>query len=83
MSRVVNRETFLRLKESGVGVRQDSPDRSTHTKLVLVDRRKIIVGSHNWTLGSLTQYDDTSIYLEAKGLGAAYERRFKALWDAA
>jgi hypothetical protein len=83
MSRVVNSATFQRLKESGVAVRLDSPERSTHSKLVVVDGRKIIVGSHNWTLASMLRYDDTSIYLEAKSLGAAYERRFKLLWEAA
>jgi len=79
-SRLVNEAAYRHLREAGVAVRFDSPERVSHSKILVVDRSHCVVGSHNWTGGSLYAYDDTSVYLKSEGLGARYEQRFEELW---
>jgi hypothetical protein len=70
-SRLVNRAAFDFLKAKGIDVAWDRPERLTHTKLLVVDRRDILVGSHNWTAGSIYGYDDQSLAIRSEALGGA------------
>lgn len=80
-SRIVNRSAYRRLQQHGVSVRLDSEERGVHSKIVLVDDSLVLLGSHNWTLGSLLRYDDVSVYLESPALAARYKARFDKVWD--
>jgi hypothetical protein len=51
-----------------------------HSKIVLIDGRHAVVGSHNWTLGSAFRYDEKSVYLESKDLARRLEAEFQSLW---
>ena len=44
-----NQETAQILRKGGVAVFFDSPDRTNHAKLAVIDRRYCLVGSHNLT----------------------------------
>lgn len=79
-SRVVNEEAYQYLRKNGIAVIYDSVDRYTHTKLVVVDKLHVVIGSHNWTAGSFFAYDDTSIYVHSAQLGAHYGSQFEKLW---
>ncbi len=80
-SRLINEPAFHVLKKNGVAVLYDRDDRMTHSKLVVVDDKHVVVGSHNWTAGSFLAYDDTSIYVESEELGLIYQNIFSASWD--
>lgn len=80
-SHIINKDAFDKLSAAGVNVRYDSPERLTHTKLITVDDRHTVLGSHNWTAGSMYAYDDTSLYLESRALAAHYGRDFQARFD--
>ena len=67
-SRLVNRAAFDCLKSGGVDVAWDRPERLTHTKLLIVDGRDVLDGSHNWTAGSLYAYDDKSLVVRSEAL---------------
>lgn len=82
-SRIINRDAFDHLTARGVPVRYDSEARVTHTKLIVADDRHVLVGSHNWTAGSLYAYDDMSLYADSPALCAQAAARFEARWDAA
>jgi len=82
-SEVINREALLRLQRAGVPVRQDERTRLTHAKLLLMDGRHIVLGSHNWTAGSLCLYGETSVYLNSAPLAADFYSLFQDCWDAA
>lgn len=75
-SRLINNNAFKALKASGVDVVYDESSKLTHTKLVLVDDLNVILGSHNWTSGSLSAYDDTSLYIKSKSLSQNYNSDF-------
>lgn len=46
----------------------DSPDRINHLKAVVVDRRYLVVGSHNWSILSTGYNSECSVILDAPRL---------------
>jgi phosphatidylserine/phosphatidylglycerophosphate/cardiolipin synthase-like enzyme len=65
---IQNRQTGKLLEETGVKVYFDSPRKTTHTKLVVIDERLIILGSHNLTQSALKHNNEISILLERPDL---------------
>lgn len=62
---IQNMQTGRRLEEKGVNVFFDSPHKTTHTKLVVIDQRLLILGSHNFTQSALKYNNEISILLES------------------
>lgn len=79
-SRLINLPAFRALEKAGVPVRFDSEDSVTHSKVVVVDTKTVILGSHNWTGGSLASYDDTSVRVHSDELADHYEKIFNKKW---
>ncbi len=79
-SRIVNEGAFALLRARGVPVRHDSVEVTTHSKALAVDGRHVLLGSHNWTAGSIYAYDDMSLYFDSTALAALVGIRFEALW---
>jgi phosphatidylserine/phosphatidylglycerophosphate/cardiolipin synthase-like enzyme len=79
-SRLVNEPAFRYLKEKGVSVVYDDASRMTHSKLILVDAKTVVLGSHNWTAGSLMAYDDTSVRIESVDLARRFKLSFDGYW---
>jgi phosphatidylserine/phosphatidylglycerophosphate/cardiolipin synthase-like enzyme len=61
---IQNRQTGKLLEEKGVSVIFDSPRKTTHTKLVVIDQRQIFLGSHNFTQSALKYNNEISILLD-------------------
>jgi len=59
-----NRETAAALKKGGVTVAFDSPGRTNHAKLAVIDRRYCLVGSHNLTQSALKHNHEFSLLLD-------------------
>ncbi len=62
------------LQAHGVTVVLDEEDRTTHAKIVVVDRRQVLVGSHNWTTSALTRNREASVMLDDATLADELER---------
>jgi len=60
-----NRETALRLKEGGIDVSFDNPRRTTHTKVLVIDRRYTLLGSHNLTSSALKYNNELSVLVDS------------------
>ena len=60
-----NRETALRLKEGGIDVSFDNPGRTTHTKVLVIDRRYTLMGSHNLTSSALKYNHELSFLVDS------------------
>ena len=43
----------------------DSPHKTTHTKLVVIDQRLIFLGSHNFTQSALKYNNEISVLLDS------------------
>lgn len=64
----VNKNTAKRLKKGGVSVIFDDPQRTTHTKVVVVDKRDVFLGSHNLTSSALKYNNELSIHIKSDKL---------------
>lgn len=80
-SRIINQKAFEFFKKNKVNVRFDEVDRVTHSKVVVVDDRYVVVGSHNWTVSSFTKYSEASVYIESSSLAQFYCQQFEDRWN--
>jgi phosphatidylserine/phosphatidylglycerophosphate/cardiolipin synthase-like enzyme len=74
-----NSETAERLKRGGIRVCLDAPDRQTHTKLVVIDRRHVLIGSHNLTQSALRYNHEASVWIDSAPLAEEALRYMKSL----
>jgi phosphatidylserine/phosphatidylglycerophosphate/cardiolipin synthase-like enzyme len=63
-----NRGIAKELRRRGVSVQFDSPTRTTHTKLVIIDQRYVFLGSHNFTHSALRHNNEASVLIESAKL---------------
>jgi len=63
-----NMKTKALLEEKGVKVYLDSPAKTTHTKLVVVDQRLVFIGSHNFTSSALKHNNEISVLIDKPDL---------------
>ncbi len=61
-----NRHTGKILSAGGVDVIYDSLSRTTHAKMMIVDRKLVLVGSTNWTYYALTDNHEASVLIRSK-----------------
>lgn len=61
---IQNRKTGRFLEEKGIKVFFDSPRKTTHTKLTVIDQRLIFLGSHNFTQSALKYNNEISVLLD-------------------
>ena len=57
-------EPTKQLTKLGVRVVLDEEDRTTHAKVLVVDNRHVIVGSHNWTRSALAANREWSVEID-------------------
>ena len=67
-----NRQTGKILSEGGVEVIYDSPSKTTHAKLMIVDGKRSLLGSTNWTYYALTSNNEASILVRSKEVAKAF-----------
>jgi phosphatidylserine/phosphatidylglycerophosphate/cardiolipin synthase-like enzyme len=61
---IQNRKAGKFLEEKGIKVFFDSPRKTTHTKLTVIDQRLIFLGSHNFTQSALKYNNEISVLLD-------------------
>ena len=63
-----NLRTKTLLEEKGVTVYLDSPAKTTHTNLVVVDQRLVFIGSHNFTSSAFRHNNEISVLIDKPDL---------------
>jgi len=63
-----NHQVATELRQQGLTVQFDAPDRMTHTKLVVIDRRYVFIGSHNFTQSALRYNYEVSVRIDSPRL---------------
>jgi phosphatidylserine/phosphatidylglycerophosphate/cardiolipin synthase-like enzyme len=63
-----NQFTAKRLRDKGIKVIFDSPEITTHAKLVVIDQRYSFVGSHNFTHAALKYNNELSLLIDNRDL---------------
>ncbi|MEI9478902.1 MAG: phospholipase D-like domain-containing protein [Deltaproteobacteria bacterium] len=61
-----NRQTGKILSEGGVDVIYDSPSKTTHTKVMIIDEQLTLLGSTNWTYSALTSNNEVAVLIRSK-----------------
>jgi phosphatidylserine/phosphatidylglycerophosphate/cardiolipin synthase-like enzyme len=74
-----NAETMQRLRQGGIRVCLDAPNRQTHTKLIVIDRRYLLIGSHNLTQSALRYNHEASVWIDSAPLAEEVLRYMKSL----
>jgi phosphatidylserine/phosphatidylglycerophosphate/cardiolipin synthase-like enzyme len=77
-----NLESAIFLYQSGVEVRFDDPEVTTHAKLVVVDGETVVLGSTNWNYYSVEKNIEADIaFLRMPAVAATFESYFADLWN--
>ena len=71
-----NQKVYEKLKAVGIDVRFDKPERTTHSKVLIIDGETIILGSHNYSFDGLKYNNETSLLLRDKGKAERLIRYF-------
>lgn len=74
-----NAETVKKLKAAGIAVCMDGPEKTTHAKMVIIDRRYLFVGSHNLTQSALKYNHEVSVRIDSPSLAEEALRYMKSL----
>ena len=77
-----NRNVAEDMRRHGIKVKFDSPARTTHTKLVIIDQRYVFLGSHNFTQSALRHNNEASVLIESPKIAQqalAYLKRIEEL----
>jgi len=72
---------LIYLKENGVPVKYDGKEQTTHTKLIIIDSKKIIIGSTNWRYYSIEENHEANVLIESPDIAEQYEEYFENIWN--
>ena len=67
---------------TGICVRCDSSAVHMHHKFALVDRRRLVTGSLNWTLQAVQKNKENVMVTEEPRLVTPFVQEFQRLWEA-
>lgn len=62
----INQAAHSYLRANGIEVRFDSPDRTLHAKIVVIDGKVAFIGSHNWSESGLYWNNEVSVEIKSK-----------------
>ena len=74
-----NLKTATYLSNNGITVHLDSIERTTHSKVLIIDEKYVIIGSTNWSYYSLTHNNESSVIIESPELARYYIKYFKRI----
>ncbi len=74
-------QTIEYLKNSGIEVKLDeSSSKTTHAKVIIIDGKIVVIGSHNWTESALKYNHEVSILVKSDVISKTLEDYFDYLW---
>jgi phosphatidylserine/phosphatidylglycerophosphate/cardiolipin synthase-like enzyme len=77
----INSRTASFLQQRGVQVKFGTIGTTTHAKMVIVDDRFVVLGSHNFSKGAFSRNQECSVLLEGGEAIRPFIDYFKLLWD--
>ena len=76
-----NQRTVNSLKGiKNIEIKLDSPKKTTHNKMLIVDGETVLIGSTNWTDSSLGSADEANVIIKNKEIAAYLQEFFDKLW---
>jgi DNA uptake protein ComE-like DNA-binding protein len=80
-SSAINRQTIEWMRAARIAVKQDEPATLFHSKFLVADQSRVIVGSHNLTQASISKTYELSVRLDGMPLANEFAHRFDVLWS--
>ena len=77
----INSRTMQYLKLAGVDVKFGQIGVATHAKMLIIDQRVLVLGSHNISKGSFSRNQEASIVVEGGEAIRPYIDYFELLWS--
>jgi len=68
------------LEENGIGIKFDSKEITTHSKLIIIDSKIVIVGSTNWGYHSIEKNHEANVIIYSVPLARQFEGYFESIW---
>ena len=80
---IADSTSAMYMKEKGLAVRifNAPEDSSLHSKYVIIDRDKLVLGSHNWSHGAFSRYIEDSISVSSVDLVESLAGEFLKAWE--
>ncbi len=69
------------LEAGDVEVKFDGKGITTHAKLIVIDKRVVILGSTNWNYYALDRNNEASVLIKSNEIGEYYDDYFHKLWN--
>ena len=69
------------LKKLGIPVKFENTSAKLHHKVGIIDNRKVILGSYNWTLSANEENDENVIVVSSSDIANLFTQAFNELWD--
>lgn len=69
-----------RFESAGIAVRVDRSAFHMHHKFAIIDGRRLLNGSYNWTRGAARDNQENLIVCDDARLVAAFQQEFEQLW---
>ena len=76
-----NRDVWALLGESGVELYFDPAERTSHSKLIMVDGRYVVVGSSNWSYYSLDRNHEANVVISSTRVAGRFAEFFEGVID--
>jgi len=68
------------LKENGIDIKFDLKDTTTHSKLIIIDSKIVIVGSTNWGYHSIEKNHEANVIIYSVPIAKQFEGYFERIW---
>ncbi len=69
------------LQSRGINIKFDNPEQTTHSKLIIVDGKVVIVGSTNWSYYAIEKNHESNVIIESEIIAEEFELYFEAIWE--
>ncbi len=64
-----------------IEIKLDSPQKTTHNKIIIIDGEIILIGSTNWTGSSLCYANEANVVIKNKNIAKYFQDYFNCLWN--
>lgn len=72
---------YSTLKKLGVPVKIENTDAKLHHKVGIIDNKKVILGSYNWTLSANEENDENVVVISSSDIAGFFTKAFDELWN--
>ena len=64
-------------RKSRIDAKFDLPETVTHSKVVVIDDKQLVIGSHNWTRNSLARTEELSVLVDSPDRGKRIQSQLR------